>query len=85
MSEEDLQNSKIVLGTSYLGFYEKGIYSDQLQRNYGRSTDMELKKMRKSMENTREPNMLKLQADIRSNEAEFDAQVFVLGRDVDAN
>ena len=85
MSEEDLQNSKIVLGTSYLGFYEKGIYSDQLQRNYGRSTNMELKKMRKSMENTREPNMLKLQADIRSNEAEFDAQVFVLGRDVDVN
>ena len=82
LTEEQLKNASITLGTSYLGLYEKGIYSDKIDPNYKRKKTIKLDGLKLSKGSEMQPNNIVLSADVRSQEVDFGAEVYVIAKDV---
>ncbi len=82
LTQEQLNDATVTLGTSYLGFYEKGIYSDKIDPNYKRKKIIKLSDLKLSKGQEMQPNNITLSADIRSQEVNFGAEIYVIAKDV---
>ena len=82
LTEEQLKNASVTLGTSYLGLYEKGVYSDKIDPNYKRRKTIKLDGLKLSKGNEMQPNNIILTADVRSQEVDFGAEIYVIAKDI---